>query len=256
MSRTEPISRARRADAERNRDKILGAARAAFADREAETSMAEISRRAGVGMATLYRNFPGRRELLEALYTDEVDAVCDAAGSLDAETPGAALVAWLHRFFAFITSKHPVGTELLKHSGGNAPVMGESRGRVMAAGRPLLIEAQRTHEVRDDLTLEQVLDMIVAIASIDGEPDYLKPILQATLDGLLTPTKVAEILRERLGPLAERVPTEEAPGPDPPRLIIHNDRARDELGWGPRPAETTIVETAESLRDLGLLEGR
>jgi nucleoside-diphosphate-sugar epimerase len=68
--------------------------------------------------------------------------------------------------------------------------------------------------------------------------------------------KMAQILRERLGPLAERVPTEEAPGPEPPRLIIHNDRAREELGWRPRPAETTIVETAESLRDLGLLEKR
>jgi nucleoside-diphosphate-sugar epimerase len=68
--------------------------------------------------------------------------------------------------------------------------------------------------------------------------------------------KMAQILRERLGPLAERVPTEEAPGPEPPRLIIHNDRAREELGWRPRPAETTIVETAESLRDLGLLQKR
>ena len=66
--------------------------------------------------------------------------------------------------------------------------------------------------------------------------------------------QMAQILRERLGPLAERVPTEEAPGPVPPRLIIHNERAKQELGWRPRPAETTIVETAESLRDLGLLE--
>ena len=68
--------------------------------------------------------------------------------------------------------------------------------------------------------------------------------------------QMAQILRERLGPLAERVPTEEATGPEPPRLIIHNDRAKQELGWRPRPAETTIVETAESLRDLGLLEKR
>jgi nucleoside-diphosphate-sugar epimerase len=66
--------------------------------------------------------------------------------------------------------------------------------------------------------------------------------------------QMAQILRERLGSLAERAPTEEAPGPEPPRLIIHNDRAKQELGWRPRPAETTIVETAESLRDLGLLE--
>ena len=68
--------------------------------------------------------------------------------------------------------------------------------------------------------------------------------------------EMAQILRERLGPLAARVPTEEAPGPEPPRLIIHNDRAKQELGWRPRSAETTIVETAESLRDLGLLEQR
>src|ERR1700734_1054776 len=54
--------------------------------------------------------------------------------------------------------------------------------------------------------------------------------------------EMAEILRERLGPLAERVPTEEAPGPEPPRLIIHNDRAKRELGWRPRPAATAIRE--------------
>jgi nucleoside-diphosphate-sugar epimerase len=65
--------------------------------------------------------------------------------------------------------------------------------------------------------------------------------------------EVADILRRRLGPLAERVPTSEAPGDDPPRPIIHNDRARNELGWRPRAAETTIVESAESVRDLGLL---
>jgi AcrR family transcriptional regulator len=190
MSGTEPLSRARRADAERNRDKILAAARAAFADPEADISMAEISRRAGLGMATLYRNFPGRRELLEALYTDEVDAICDAARTLEAQTPGAVLIAWLHRFVAFFTSKHPVGTELLKHSEGSAPIMGESRARVTAAGRPLLLAAQRTHEVRDDLTVAQILDMIVAIASIHGNPEYLEPILQTALDGLRPSTDV------------------------------------------------------------------
>jgi nucleoside-diphosphate-sugar epimerase len=68
--------------------------------------------------------------------------------------------------------------------------------------------------------------------------------------------EVAETLRRKLGTLAVRVPTEEAPGADLPRPVIHNDRARDELGWRPRPVETTIVETAESLRDLGLLAER
>jgi len=66
--------------------------------------------------------------------------------------------------------------------------------------------------------------------------------------------EVADILRRRLGALAERVPTQEAPGDALPRPIIHNNRARDELGWRPRPVETTIVESAENLRDRGLLE--
>jgi len=66
--------------------------------------------------------------------------------------------------------------------------------------------------------------------------------------------QLAQIMRDRLGPLAERVPTEEAPGAELPNLVIHNERAKRVLGWRPRPAETTIVETAESLRDLGLLE--
>src|ERR1700730_10812408 len=112
----------RRADAERNRDKILAAAHIAFADPDAEVSMAEISRRAGVGMATLYRNFPGRRELLEALFTDEVNAVCKAAETVDGETPGAALTAWLHRFFAFAAGKRHIASELLEHTDRGNPL--------------------------------------------------------------------------------------------------------------------------------------
>jgi dihydroflavonol-4-reductase len=67
--------------------------------------------------------------------------------------------------------------------------------------------------------------------------------------------EVAQILRDRLGPLAARVPTAEQPGEEPSPLVIHNDRAKRELGFRPRDAETTVVETAESLRDLGLLRG-
>jgi len=187
----EPLpSPTRRADAERNRAKILAVARTAFAQSDAEVSMAEISRRAGVGMATLYRNFPDRRELLEALYTDEVDAVCGATDTVVGETPGSVLITWLHRFFAFSTSKRIIASELLAHGDSVNPVFGESRARVLAAGRPLLAEAQRAHEVRGDLTLEQILDMIVAIARIRGNPVYLEPILQSALDGIRLTTAV------------------------------------------------------------------
>jgi AcrR family transcriptional regulator len=184
MPANQVLAPARRADAERNRDKILAAARAAFADSDAEVSMAEISRRARVGMATLYRNFPGRQELLEALYADEVDAVCKAAETIDGETPGAALVAWLHRFSAFTTSKRHIAAELLKQTDRSNPLFENNRTRVMTAGRPLLAAAQHAGEIRDDLTLEQILDMIVAIATIHGEAGYTGPILQAALDGL------------------------------------------------------------------------
>ncbi len=146
--------------------------------------MAEVSRRAGVGMATLYRNFPGRQELLEALYMDEVDVICKAAEALTGESPGAALHTWLDRVFTFFTSKRQVGVELLKHSESGNPFFSQNRNRVLAAGQPLLTAAKRTHEVRKDLTLEQVLDMISAIAKIQGEPSYVQPILHAALDGL------------------------------------------------------------------------
>jgi AcrR family transcriptional regulator len=191
MSHTQSLSPAKRADAARNRAKILVAARAAFADPDTPVSMAEISRRAGVGMATLYRNFPGRRELLEALFIDEVDAVCRAAATREADTPGAVLAAWLHRFFAFVNTKRHVGAELLKHTDDSTPFFSDNRARVLAAGRPLLVAAQRAHEVRADLTLEQILDMIIAIASIHGDSSYLEPILQTALDGLRPPTETA-----------------------------------------------------------------
>ena len=169
----------RRSDAARNREKILTAARAAFAEPDAdEISMAEISRRAGVGMATLYRNFPGRRELLEVLYTEEVDAVCAAA------EPPATLVDWLRRFSAFSAAKRHIASELLTHVDSTNPVFNENRDRVLAAGRPLLVAAQRSGAVRDDLTLEQILDMIIAVTRIHGDPDYVEPMLQTVFAGL------------------------------------------------------------------------
>jgi AcrR family transcriptional regulator len=188
MPASQPRSPTKRADAERNRDKIITVARAAFAEPEAEVSMAEISRRAGVGMATLYRNFPGRRELLEALYTEEVDAICKAAETPGGQTPGASLACWLRELFAFFASKRHIASELLKHT-DSSEVFGGGRARVIAAGQPLLAAAQHAREIRDDLAVEQVLDLIHAIATIDGDATYMEAILQTTLDGLRPQTR-------------------------------------------------------------------
>ena len=179
-----PQTPSRRVDAERNRERILSAARDAFADPEADVSMAEIARRAGVGSATLYRNFANRRQLLEALYVDEIDAVCEAAAMIGGDTPGASLTAWLRRFYGYFTSKRLVAAELLKHSDPDDPVFGTGYTRVLDAGRPLLLAAQASRETRSDLTLEQILDMIAAIAKIPGDTGYREPILQAALDSL------------------------------------------------------------------------
>lgn len=188
MPDSQPGSPTKRADAERNRGKILTVARAAFAEPEAEVSMAEISRRAGVGMATLYRNFPGRRELLEALYTEEVDVICKAAEAPGEQAPGASLVSWLRQLFAFFASKRHIASELLKHT-DSSPVFGGGRARVIAAAQPLLAAAQDACEIRDDLAIGQILDMIHAVATIDGDAGYVETILQTALDGLRPRTR-------------------------------------------------------------------
>jgi hypothetical protein len=90
----------------------------------------------------------------------------------------------------FSISKRLIASELLTHADSANPVFGESRARVLAAGRPLLAAAQRAQEVRGDLTLEQILDMVVAIARIPGDPGYIEPIIQTALDGFRVPLDV------------------------------------------------------------------
>ncbi|TQS44485.1 TetR/AcrR family transcriptional regulator [Cryptosporangium phraense] len=174
-----------RADAARNRQRILDAARTAFAATGAETSMAEVARQAGVGMATLYRNFPGRHELLEALLADEVDEVCAAAATVEGNDPGERLMNWLRRFFRYVTDKRPVVMGLLEHTDPTDPVF-KTRGRMLTAGQPLLSAAQEAHQIDGDLELDQILDLVMAIAKISGTPEYRRPILDAALAGLQT----------------------------------------------------------------------
>ena len=176
----------RRAAAEHNREKILTAARQAFAESDAPVSLAEICRRAGVTMPTLYRNFSGRPELLRELYLEEVAGVCDAPGPRDGMTPGESLDAWLRRLFVFLSRKHRV-VELLKQASDDAgPFLSRNANRVLATARPLLAAAQHSQEVREDLTIEQVMQMVLALATIPGDGDYLAPMLQTLLDGLKT----------------------------------------------------------------------
>src|ERR1700758_1808617 len=98
-------ARPKRADARRNYDKVIAAAREAFAERGASTSLEEIARRAQGGVGTLYRNFPNRQALLEAVYVGELEDLCSAASGLDDQEPWDAPVSWLQRFVGYMATK-------------------------------------------------------------------------------------------------------------------------------------------------------
>lgn len=174
----------RRADAERNRAKILAVAREAFAEPGELPSMAEIARRAGVGMATLYRNFPDRLGLIEELYRSVVDDICAAAGTAPGKTPGESFFGWLARFHAAGARKGPLASLLLIDADGESSVVNESRSRVIAAAEPLFFAAQRSGEVRDDVSLGPVLDAVVAVGRVRDDPAVAGTMVQVLFEGL------------------------------------------------------------------------
>src|SRR5436190_17372218 len=107
MTTTQPspeplLARPKRADARRNYEKVLAAAREAFAEGGESTALEEIARRAGVGIGTLYRHFPNRQALLEALYVNEMEQVCQSAAQLDRGDPWQALSDWIGRLMAYM----------------------------------------------------------------------------------------------------------------------------------------------------------
>jgi AcrR family transcriptional regulator len=179
------LARPKRADARRNYEKVIAAAREAFAERGASTSLEEIARRAEVGIGTLYRNFPNRQALLEAVYVDEVEAMCRTAAELDDLEPWDALVAWSHRFVAYMATKQALAQELLNYADRDAPLFHNCRGALFASGEPLLERAQAARVAREDTDIAEVIQMIGGIAKIQGtEPEQIDHILEIALDGL------------------------------------------------------------------------
>jgi AcrR family transcriptional regulator len=179
------IERPKRADARRNYDKIVAAARAAFAERGASTSLEEIARRAEVGIGTLYRNFPNRQALLEAVYVGEVEDICRSAAEFESLEPWEALSGWLHRLVGYLVTKQALAPELLDYMDYSAPLFQHCRAALFEAGGPLLARAQNTGVVRDDMTLQEVIQLVGGIAKIAGaEPEQIERILTVALDGL------------------------------------------------------------------------
>lgn len=179
----------RRADARLNREKILATAKEAFADPGADVSMIEVARRAGIGSATLYRNFPDRLSLLEALYTDEISAISAAAATVEGRTALERLQVWLRQFYDYFTHKRALAGELLQHVGPDSAVFSDGYEQISAAGAHLVDAAREAGELRDGLSLEQIFALVGSVAAIAGPADYRLPILDAALDALQARTR-------------------------------------------------------------------
>jgi AcrR family transcriptional regulator len=179
------LERPKRADARRNYEKVLAAAREAFAEGGESTALEEIARRAGVGIGTLYRHFPNRQALLEAVYLNEVDEVCRTAAQLDGGDPWEALNGWFERLIGYFATKRALAHELLNYLDTGAPLFQECRASLFAAGEPLLKRAQDAGVVRPDVDFSEVMHMLMGIAKIpNSDPGQIERILRIALDGL------------------------------------------------------------------------
>jgi AcrR family transcriptional regulator len=179
-----------RADARRNYDRLLSAALAAFAEHGADdASLEEIARRAGVGIGTLYRHFPTRQALLEAVYRDQVQALRARADELrESESPADALAAWLRALVAFSSTKQSLTTALLETLGKDSELLSACSMVLCGAADTLLARAQQAGVVRADADPRDLIRLVhaVNIATQRGptDPGQTDRLLGLILDGL------------------------------------------------------------------------
>jgi AcrR family transcriptional regulator len=179
-----------RADARRNYERLLTAAAEAFAEHGADdASLEEIARRAGVGIGTLYRHFPTRQALLEAVYRDQVEAVRGRAEELLAsEAPGEALADWLRVLVAFSSTKRSLTSALLESFGKDSELLSSCSAVICGAAEILLTRAQQAGVVRADADARDLIRLVhaVNIASqhTSADPGQSDRLLGLILDGL------------------------------------------------------------------------
>jgi AcrR family transcriptional regulator len=173
-----------RADARRNYDKLLDAARDAITQDGPDATLDDIARRAGVGPGTLYRHFPTRQHLLEAVYLDEVEAISRRADDLANLPPWDALAQWLRDFVGYAATKRVLAQEMLGSIDRDAEVFRASRAAITSAGGGLLARAQDAGVVRKDVEFGDVSRLVYGITSACSEPDQVEPMLDIVLEGL------------------------------------------------------------------------
>jgi AcrR family transcriptional regulator len=173
-----------RADARRNRDKLLAAAVAAFAESGTDVSLEAIAKRAGVGIGTLYRHFPTRDALVEAAYRKELDRLTGSAEELLATLPpDAALAEWMDRFVAYAAAKRGMKSALNAIvASGSDLFLNARRQQLEAIGR-LLDAGVAAGTIRSDVDADDVLRAMGAVWQVD-DPEQARKLLRLLMDGL------------------------------------------------------------------------
>ncbi|MEV0290919.1 MULTISPECIES: helix-turn-helix domain-containing protein [unclassified Kribbella] len=186
MDQTRPalqvdVRRPQRADARRNFDALLAAARDAFAAKGVEASLEEIARQAGVGIGTLYRNFPTRQDLLNAVYFGEIEELCIAAEEVAGLPPWEALTTWLRRFVGYAATKRAIWESLNRESES----FKAAREAMYAAGTPLFEQAQKSGDARADVNFDDVLRMVSGLTAGSFVDEAQRDrVLAIALDGI------------------------------------------------------------------------
>ncbi len=184
-------ARARRADAARNRDTLLAVATRVFASSEAEPSMRAIAREADVGIATLYRHFPTRESLVDAVYQDQVKRLILGARELLEQLPPAeAMRRWMDLFADWLATKHGVTDTLLAMIESGEIAYAQTRTELLAAITTILDAGRAAGDLRVDVTAEDIAASLVGISTVAGKPGQhaqASRLLNLLMDGLKPP---------------------------------------------------------------------
>ncbi|CCM79201.1 TetR/AcrR family transcriptional regulator [Rhizobium mesoamericanum] len=179
-----------RADARRNREKLIEVAAAAFAQAGVETSLEDIARKAGVGIGTLYRHFPTREHLVEVVYRRELEGLAAAAKELAAShAPDVALEEWMRRFVGYIAAKRGMATSLKILMDSNASLFAEGIGILRGAAEGLLKTAADQGFIRSDIDTTDLLHALSSIYSLPASPEWRERsnrLIGLLMDGLRT----------------------------------------------------------------------
>jgi AcrR family transcriptional regulator len=177
-----------RADARRNRDRLLEVAKAAFTDAGADVSLDEIARRAGVGIGTLYRHFPSRDAIVEAVYRREVEQLADAATRLIASLPaGEALRQWMRLFVDYVATKRVIAPALKSMVGGASELYAASGARITEAMALMVNRARAAGDIRADADPADLLRALAGFTHFNAGPDWeasARRLIDILVDGL------------------------------------------------------------------------